>query len=324
MPNVTFLSKVDINIQHLREGFAPRQVVSARNRAELIAAMPETDVLIVQNQGFPRKLVDDEVLAVALRLRLIQHHGVTCDTTDVAAAARRGIPVATIPGQNSQSVAEHALFLLMALVRRAHLGQALLRAGRMGELECVELQGKTLCIVGLGTIGQSIARMASGFGMQVIAVRRSGPSREPLPQGVSAILATADMGNAFHRSDFIVLALPLNSETFHLIDASAVGAMRPGTFLVNISRGDHVERAALETALRDGIIQGYGADAWWTEPANPQDPLIGDERVLVTPHMGGKSVEAIRRSVAAVRQNVERLERGEALRGVVDPVRAVA
>lgn len=320
MHSITFLSKVDINIRNLQAGLAPRRVRSVRNREELLRCIGDTEVLIVQNQGFGRNTVDDGVLERAGRLKLIQHHGVACDVTDVEAATRRGVRVATIPGQNSQSVAEHAFFLMMALVRRVHEGQQLLRAGRMGEIECSELKGKTLCTVGLGQIGIAIASMASGFGMDVLAVRRSRPGADPLPAGVSEAFAVADIGEAFGRSHCIVLALPLNDETHRLINRRTVAAMRPGTILVNISRGGHVDRQALEEGLAAGTMRAYAADVWWEEPPDPLDPLLSDPRVLVTPHMGGKSVEAMHRTVAALRANVERLERGEEIRNVVNSV----
>jgi D-3-phosphoglycerate dehydrogenase len=317
--NIGFLSKVDVNIDHFGSVLSPRPLMIMRSRDELLDFIADIDVLAVQNQGFHHKMIDAACLRKARRLRLIQHHGVASDTTDLAAAAAMGIPVAVIPGQNSRSVAEHAFFLLMALARRINTSFRLVREGRMGEVECIELAGKRLCIVGFGTIGKMLAGMATGFGMDVVAVRRNPVGGEALPAGVAAILPTAELDRALDGADFTILALPLNDETFHLIDARRFGVMKRGSLLINVSRGDHVDRAALETALGEERIAGFATDAFWTEPADPNDPLLADERVLLTPHTGGKSVEAIDRSARAVLANIERFERGEPLQGLVGP-----
>ena len=118
-------------------------------------------------------------------------------------------------------------------------------------------------------------------------------------------------------ADCVVLSLPLNAATIDLVSEKEFEAMKPGCLLVNVSRGPHVNRGALESALGAGRLGGFASDAWWDEPADPRDPLLRDPRVIATPHSGGKSIEAIRRSVQAVRENVERLARGEPLEGLV-------
>lgn len=315
---IAFLSRTEINIRFLSEGLPGHVVIPCRSREELLDVLPGVEALVVQNQGFARHTVDAECLRVAPRLQLIQHHGVAHDATDVCAAARRGIPVAVVPGQNGRSVAEHAFFLILALARRARAAQRLVDAGRMGELECDELAGRTLCIVGLGTIGKMIAAMAKGFSMRVIAVRRDPQKESAAAAGVDAAHGVEALPRALGIADVVVLALPLNDDTIGIIGERAFAAMKPGTMLVNVSRGPHVERAALEAALRDGRLSGFATDAYWSEPADPSDPLLRDARVLVTPHSGGKSIEAIRRTVQAVRDNIGRLARGEALVGVVN------
>lgn len=315
---IAFLSKTEINIRNLVEGLAPHPVTVCRSRGELLAAMPMIEVLIVQNQGFPFHTVDVECLGAAKGLRLIQHYGVACDATDVEAATRLKIPVAIIPGQNSRSVAEHAFFLLLALARQERIAQRLVRQGRMGELECTELEGKTLCLVGLGTIGKMLARMAQGFSMRVIGVRKSAATDDAYQAGVDVVYTVQNLHQALAASVFVVLALPLTGETHNLIGAREFAAMKPGAMLINVSRGPHVNREALEVALAQGRVGGFATDAYWTEPADPDDPLLLDERVIVTPHTGGKSIESIRRSVRSVRESIERLEKGQPLLNVVN------
>ena len=315
--NIAFLSRTEINIRHLTDAMVPHRVTICRSRTELLRAIPEVEVLVVQNQGFARGTVNAECLGAAKQLRLIQHHGVSCDVTDVGAAAKLGIPVAAMPGQNSRSVAEHAFYMMLALARKSRQAQRLVREGRMGEVECVELEGKTLCVVGAGTIGKMLAKMAKGFGMRVVGVRKTDAVQDALEAGFDAVHAIRELHRALAGADFVVLALPLNEETLNLMDADEFGAMKRGAMLVNVSRGPHVNRDALRQALTGNGIGGYATDAFWEEPADAQDPLLQDERVLVTPHMGGKSIEAIQRSVAAIRQNIERLAAGEPLLNVV-------
>jgi phosphoglycerate dehydrogenase-like enzyme len=309
---IGFLSKTEVNIAHLAAGLAPWEVTACRTVAELERAMPGLDVLVVQNQGFHHHAVNSACLEQARRLRLVQHHGVATDATDVEAATRLGVPVATIPGQNSRSVAEHAFFLLLALARRARTAQRLVAEGRMGELGCFELSGKTLCVVGLGTIGKLLAGMGRGFSMRVIGVRRNPGAEAPRAAGVDAVYGAGQLREALSRAEFTVLALPLDRETTGLIGSAELDAMKRDAMLINVSRGPHVQREALEAALAADRIAGFATDAYWTEPADPADPLLRDERVIVTPHMGGKSVESIQRCVAAVRENIERVVRGEA------------
>jgi len=314
---ITFLSKTEINIRYLTEGLAPHPVTACRSRAELLRALPETEVLVVQNQGFAHGTVDAECLRAAPRLRLIQHHGVAHDATDAREATRLGIPVATIPGQNSRSVAEHAFYLLLALARCARESQDLVSSGRMGEVECTELEGKSLCIVGIGTIGAMLARMAKGFSMSVIGVRRHPAADDARRTGADLVVGVDRLREALAKADCVILTLPLNAATVDLIGDGEFRAMKPDALLVNVSRGPHVNRPALEAALRERRLGGFASDAWWDEPADPDDVLLRDPRVLATPHSGGKSIEAIRRSVRSVRENVERLARGEPLLGLV-------
>lgn len=316
---VAFLSKTEVNISHLTAGLAPHQVTACRTREALFDTVPSVDVLVVQNQGFRHHTVDATCLEAGKGLRLVQHHGVACDATDVEAATRLNLPVATIPGQNSRSVAEHGFFLLLALARRARAAQRLVAEGRMGELDCLELSGKTLCVVGLGTIGKLLAAMARGFSMRVIAVRRNPGAEDARAAGVDAVYGADRLREALAQADFTVLVLPLDHQTAGLIAGPEFAAMKRDAMLINLSRGPHVDREALLAALARNGIAGFATDAYWTEPADPADPLLKDERVIVTPHMGGKSIESIHRCVNAVRENIERLVRGEPPVNVVNP-----
>lgn len=314
---IAILCKTEIHIQHLVDRLKPWPTTVCRSKQELLKVLPEAEVLVALNQGFPFQLVDEECLRAAKHLRLIQHYGVACDATDVAAAHKFGISVATMPGQNSRSVAEQALFLLLALSRRMHVGQRLLKEGRMGEAPCVELEGKTLCLVGLGIIGKMLADYGRGLLMKVIGVRKD-PRRDDLAElGVSEVFGTDELHKALGLADFTILVLPLSPETFDLIGEAEFKAMKPTSMLVNMSRGPHVNRAALEAALDGEEIAGFASDVYWTEPVDPTDPLLQDERVIITPHLGGSAVECIQRTVDGVAANLARLERGEPVSNLV-------
>lgn len=312
---VGFLSKAGVDIAEMKKRFAPQELEIFGSRDALAQAIGELDVLIAQNQGFKRFTVDAGILAEAKKLRLIQHIGVAADITDVETAASRGIPVATVPVQNCRSVAETALYIMMGCAKRGRTAQRLVDEGSMAEFRCSELAGKTMCLVGLGTIGKMMVPMARGFGMEVIAVRQNVGKDGEL-EGVNRIYPTSDLLTAFGEADYVVLVLPLNDETANMINADALAAMKKDAYLINMSRGGHIDRPALEAALAADQIAGFGTDVFWQEPNDPDDPLLKDERVFATPHSGGKSVEAILGGTREVHANVMRLVNGEPLLNV--------
>jgi phosphoglycerate dehydrogenase-like enzyme len=315
---IAILCKTEIHIQHLVERLRPWDATVCRTKEQLQAAIPDADVLIALNQGFHYGVIDAGMLATARRLKFIQHYGVATDATDVEAATKRGIRVATQPGQNSRSVAEQSLFLLLALGRQMPMGQRLLREGRMGEAPCVELAGKTLCIVGLGIIGKMLVEMGRGLSMNVIGVRRNPKTDDLAGTGISKVHGTNELHAALAAADFTILLLPLNPETFDLIGDEEFRVMKRTGMLINMSRGPHVNREALERALDAGEIAGFASDVYWTEPADPADPLLGDERVIITPHLGGSAVECIQRTVDRIHANLTRFERNEPLESLVN------
>jgi len=315
---IGFLSKVEIEIGEITSHFAPEPVQIFRSKEELDVGIADLDVLIAMNQGFKRFTVDAENLAKAKNLRLVQHFGAAADITDIETAAEHSIPVATAPAQNSRSVAETAMYLLLGCAKKARMAQRFVDQGKMFESTCSELGGKTLCLMGLGTIGKMMATMAGGFGMRVIGVRRDASKDGGAIDGVEKIYATADLHEALGQSDFVVLVLPLNAETANIIDADALAAMKEDAYLVNMSRGGNIDRPALEAALAAKQIAGFGTDVFWQEPNDPDDPLLRDERVFATPHSGGKSVEAIRGCVRTVHANIMRLTKGEPLQNVTN------
>ena len=317
--NIAILCSAPISIDSLQRALKSYLPVTVcQNRDQLARALPSADILVAQNKGFHFHIIDAELLATAKRLKLIQHHGVSYDATDAKAAAALGIPVAVTSGQNHASVAETAFHIMMCCAKKIHETQRSIREGVMGRVLCTEIAGKTLCLVGVGKIGQALARMARGFGMKVIGVRRRSGGDDVASSGIEAVYTVDRLNDALAISDFIILAIPLNAETFNLIGEAQFRAMKPTAVLVNVSRGPNVDRDALLEVLAGNRIAGFGADVYWTEPADPADLLLQDPRVFITPHIGAESREAIDRMSMAVRENIDRLVNGQPLQNVVN------
>jgi lactate dehydrogenase-like 2-hydroxyacid dehydrogenase len=235
--------------------------------------------------------VDAAALAPPLRVRILGNFGVGVSHVDLAAAKAAGIVVTNTPGVLTDATADLAMTLLLMAARRASEGEALVRAGRWTgwtptQLVGVHVTGRTLGIVGMGRIGIAMARRAHfGFGMQVIFHNRSavpdcgipGARRVPL----DALLAEAD---------FVSMHCPGGAENRHLIDAAALGRMKPGAILVNTARGEVVDEAALVAALRAGRIAGAGLDVYEAEPLL-HPGLAALPNVTLLPHLGSATLE---------------------------------
>lgn len=244
------------------------------------------DAVIVLNG---HTAMDVALLGSAPHLRSIIFLGTGASSyIDMAAANARGIVVRTIRGYGDRTVAEHAFALLLSAARDAAAMDRALRAGRWSTAEGIELQGRTLGLIGLGGIGSEMARIATAFGMHVIAWNRSG-----VPAGVPAEAATLD--DVLARADAVSLHLALTPETSGLIDAARLARMKPGALLINTARGALIDEGALITALRSGQLARAALDVFDTEPLPPDHPLTKLENVTLTAHAGWKSRAASRR-----------------------------
>jgi phosphoglycerate dehydrogenase-like enzyme len=262
--------------------------------APLPAVVGDVEVLLPSNAA-----ITAEVIAAAPRLRLIQQPAAGTDGIDHAAAAARGIPICNAPATNHVAVAEHALLLLLALARRVPLAHRAFRERLIGVPVGFELAGKRLGIIGMGRSGTALAERARALGMEVI----------PLGRGASA----ASRGAFFAACHAISIHCPLTPETRGLVDEAAFAALPPGAVIVNCARGGIIDRAALAAALAGGRLGGVALDVHWDEPADPDDPLYADPRVLAMPHIAGSTEEAFGRIADVVIDNVGRLARGEPL-----------
>jgi D-3-phosphoglycerate dehydrogenase len=279
---------------------------------ELAGIIAEYDALIVRS----KTRVTAELLDRASKLRVIGRAGTGVDNIDVGSATRRGIVVMNAASGNTVTTAEHSFAMLMALARQIPQAAASMKAGlwEKNRFLGVELMGKTLGIIGLGRIGAAIAERARGFGMNVLAYDPYFTQEAASKLGVE--VATCEV--LLSRADFITLHTPLTDETRGLIDATAIQRMKPGVRIINCARGGLVDEAALADAIRQGKVAGAALDVFETEPPSSDNPLLGLDQVITTPHLGASTEEA-QQGVARViaEQILDYLKQG-AIRGAVN------
>jgi lactate dehydrogenase-like 2-hydroxyacid dehydrogenase len=245
-------------------------------REELLRRAPELEGLL----SLLTDPVDAELIQAAPKLRAISNYAVGVDNVDVEAATARGIPIGNTPGVLTESTADLAVALMLALARRLAEGEAFVRAGEWktwepGLLLGRDLHGATVGIVGYGRIGQAVGRRLQGFGCKLLTTSRSGgvPLEELLV-----------------RSDFVTLHCPLNRETRGLVDEAALHRMKPRAYLVNTARGPIVDMNALAQALTAGELAGAALDVTDPEPLPGDHPLLDAPNLLVVPHVGSATI----------------------------------
>jgi phosphoglycerate dehydrogenase-like enzyme len=285
------------------------------NRGDLDARIGEADVLVISG------LWKNDLVAPAKKLRYIQSIGAGTDQFSRELLTPRGIRLASARGVNARAVSDHAIALMLALARRlpeARDNQAKRVWRDMIGNPAVredELGGKTVIIVGTGAIGGRLARLAKAFDMHVIGVRRD----PALGKGdADTIHATRELKSLLPQADYVVLTCPLTKETENLMDAEALGLMKPSAYLVNCARGRCVDEAALQQALHGNRIAGAALDVTVEEPLPPPSPLWSMENVLITPHTAGETRRYEENVLDILQDNLDRLWRGEtALRNQV-------
>ncbi len=234
--------------------------------------------------------VTSETLQGATQLRVIGRAGVGVDNIDVAAATMRGIVVMNAPDGNTITTAEHTIALLVSLARRIPQANTSLKAGKWERKKFVgvELQGKTLGIIGLGRIGRVVAGRARALGMHIVAY---DPFIAP-EQAHDLEIELAPLEEVYTRADFLTVHTPLTNETRGLIDREVLSKMKHGARIINCARGGLIDEDALFEAIKAGAIAGAAIDVFSQEPPPANHPLLGLEEVIVTPHLGASTAEA--------------------------------
>lgn len=273
------------------------------SREDLIAAMADCDVLV---PTVTDRIDADMIQNAPDRLKLIASFGAGVDHIDLAAARARKIMVTNTPGVFTEDTADMTVALILSVPRRLAEGEKLMRSGKWegwkpsGMLgHCIG--GKKLGIIGMGRIGQAVARRASGFGMSIIY-----HNRRQLPPAVEeSVNATfvADLEELIGNSDIISLHCPHTDETHEMINAKRIAMMKPSTYLINTARGDLVEEDALIKALQDEAISGAGLDVYTQEP-KVDDRLLNLKNVVLLPHMGSATFEGREASGERVTANI--------------------
>jgi D-3-phosphoglycerate dehydrogenase len=241
-----------------------------------------------------------QLMARAPHLRVIAKNGAGVDSVDLAAAARLGIQVKVAAGANANAVAEHALALMLSLIRNLSTMDRQVRAGYWPPIayQGRDFRGSVVGILGFGSIGRQAAHLASCLGAQVCVYRRPH-------QTLECAYETLDDLHAFlARVDILSLHCPLNAQTRGLIGERELAAMKPGALLVNTARGPVVDEAALVAALQRGHLAGAGLDTFDVEPLDPQHALLQLPQVVLTPHVAGMTIDAALRVALMTADNI--------------------
>jgi len=284
----------------------------ADREAELVRRISDADA-VLNIRGFTP--FSAAVLGACPRLRIISVWGTGTNHVDLDAARARGVTVRSTPGVNAHAVAEHTLALMLAIARRIPEMDRAVKAGQWPRASLVELEGKTLGIVGLGAIGSRVAQLASAFGMNVLASTLGDDAGRAASAGARHVPIEA----LLRGSDFVSLHVRLSEKTTHYIDRARLALMKPSAFLINTARAAIVDRDALIDTLAAQRIAGAGLDVFHDEPIRANDPLLQLPNVVLTPHNAGSTPEVIDRGL---RQAVENIQSFFALNAASSPATA--
>lgn len=277
----------------------------------LIGIIGNYDALVVRSET----KVTRPVIEAATRMQVIGRAGVGVDNIDLDAATERGVIVVNAPQGNTIAAAEHTLALLMALARHVPQADASMRSGKWDRKNYLgtEIRGKTLGIVGLGKIGSEVARRAVAMEMRVLAHDPFVPAERVRALGVESV----DFEQLIMLSDFITVHPPLTASTQGMIGEAEMARMKDGIRLINVARGGIIDEAALVAAVASGKVAGAAIDVFTAEP--PRDnPLIGDPRIIVTPHLGASTAEAQERVAVDVAEQIVEVLAGKPARYAVN------
>ncbi|KAF2494712.1 phosphoglycerate dehydrogenase [Lophium mytilinum] len=283
---------------------------------ELKAIIPEYEALIVRSET----KVTADLLDAAKKLKVVARAGVGVDNVDVGSATKHGIIVVNSPVGNINAAAEHTIALLMAVARNIGDASSSIKAGKWerSRLVGVEAKGKTLAIVGLGKVGLTVARIANGLGMSLVAY---DPYANPSLAAAASVTLRPTLAELLKEADFLTLHTPLIASTKGMIGASELATMKMTARILNVARGGMIDEAALLEALNAGTIAGAGIDVFTSEPPEADSTasrLIAHPKVVATPHLGASTVEAQENVSIDVCQQVIAILNGELPRSAVN------
>ncbi len=292
----------------IRQASASTMDVVAREIVGCVAA-------ITRNAGLNRA-----AMQAAPDLRVLGNHGIGTDPVDVAYASEIGLPIIFTPYGNVQSVAELALSQMLAIARRTHESDRAVRSGNYDyrySRDFIELQGKTLAVIGFGRIGRRTAEVVkAAFGMRVVAY-------DPYLSATAIEAAGAekgdDLGAVLAAADVVSLHLQLTPETRNILDKERLAQMKPGAMLVNTARGALVDPEALVEALQSGHLRGAAMDVFEVEPLPVDHPFAKEDRLILSPHIGGATEECLERTAVQTAEQVVDVLEGRKPAHLVNP-----
>lgn len=276
----------------------------------------EADLIALCERHNPQAIIvrygkiNGRIMDAAPALRVISKHGSGIDVIDQQAAAERQIAVRAAVGANAAAVSEHAWALILACAKSVPQLDRRMRDGHWDKAQhkSLELEGRTLGLVGLGAIGSRVARIGQAFGMQVLAY---DPYAQTLPAGCEAVESLDEL---YSRADVVSLHCPLTDGNHQMINAAALARFKPGAILVNTARGGLIDDQAVATALQNGTLRAAGLDSFTSEPLNAPHLWQSLNNVIITPHIGGVSDNAyVRMGTGAARNALQVLQEQEAV-----------
>jgi D-3-phosphoglycerate dehydrogenase len=275
------------------------KITEAHNESDLVKLVADADAILVRSAPITSLVIDS-----APNLKVVSRHGVGFNSVDVEALTARRIPLTIAVGGNAVSVAEHTLYLILALAKQ---GQRYDTAARQGDFNfrnapiAREIETSQLLVIGFGRIGTQVTRRALAFGMVVHVYDPYVPDRAIQDQAAQVV---RNLHDALPQMDVVSVHCPLNEKTKNLIGNHELSLMKPNALLINTARGGIVDEAALHDTLTQGGIAGAGIDVFVTEPTNPSLNLLELENVVVSPHCAGVTVESSARTAWIAAQNI--------------------
>src|SRR3954449_12636401 len=289
----------------------PGWEIIVSNPKEYAQYLPTADALIVRSAV----KVNQEVLSKAPRLRVIGRAGVGVDNVDLTAATHAGVLVMNTPGGNAVSVAQHTIAFMLCLARGIPNANISTKAGKWEKKKYLgtEVRGKTLGLVGLGSIGREVVRRAAPFEMRILGYDPYVSSQTARDMGVELV----DLRTLLAQSDYISLHMALTHETERMLNTEAFAQMKPGVRIINCARGELIDTAAITAAIASGKVAGAALDVFDPEPPPADSPLLAQENLIATPHIGGSTEEAQEIvGIRIVEQMIAYLKDGVALNAV--------
>jgi D-3-phosphoglycerate dehydrogenase len=285
-------------VEILKKAGLEVEVKTGLKPEELKAIIGEYDALVIRSAT----KVTAEIIEAADKLKVIGRAGTGVDNVDKVAATKKGIVVMNTPGGNTITTAEHAIAMLFSLARKIPQATASMKTGKWEKKKFmgVELYNKTIGIIGLGRIGSEVAKRTQCMGMNVLAYDPFLSDERAEELGITK----TDLDRIFAEADFITLHTPLTPETKHLINKDTIAKMKKGVYIINCARGGIVNEKDLYEAIQEGKVAGAALDVFEKEPPEEGYPLVADERVICTPHLGASTLEAQENVAVAIAEQI--------------------